>query len=215
MMSKKGKLVLWVIVSLILGMLFMNMYLNLNEMNEMNEMNETEVTINKPNVAEIQYKPYLQRNEINDAVKSMMEQGRMQDALKVYESISGDPSLTHTIMNYAVKYDIPISLLFSIVSVESNFNSRALNKNRNGTHDYGLMSLNSRTFTGYSKEQLYEIEINLKLGCEYLLMLKNKYKTWGEAVIHYNGLYTKGAASYMVKVLEREREFERLFNEMI
>jgi len=206
MMSKKGKLVLWVIVSLILGMLFMNMYLNLNE---------TEVTINEPSVAEIQYKPYLQRNEINDAVKSMMEQGRMLEALKVYESISGDPSLAHTITNYALRYDIPISLLFSIVSVESSFNPPALNKNRNGTLDYGLMSLNSRTFTGYSKEQLYEIEMNLKLGCEYLLMLKNKYRTWGEAVIHYNGLYTKGAASYMVKVLEREREFERLFNEMI
>lgn len=212
MMSKKGKLVLWVIISLILGMLFMNMYLNLNEMNE---MNETEVTINEPSVAEIQYKSYLQRNEINDTVKSMMEKGQMHEVLKVFEGISDDPSLAHSITNFALRYDIPISLLFSIVSVESNFNPRAINKNRNGTHDYGLMSLNSRTFSGYSKEQLYEIEMNLKLGCEYLLMLKNKYRTWGEAVIHYNGLYTNGAGSYMVKVLEREREFERLFNEMI
>ncbi len=205
-MSKKGKRVLWIIVSLIFGMLFMNMYLNLND---------TEVNIHEEHITEIQFKPFLQRNEINDTVRSMMEQGRMQDALKVYASISGDPSLSHTIMNYALSYDIPISLLFSIVNVESNFNPRAINKNRNGTRDYGLMSLNSRTFTGYSEEQLYEIELNLKLGCEYLLMLKDRYRTWGEAVIHYNGLYTKGAGSYMVKVLEGEREFERLFNEMI
>jgi hypothetical protein len=34
-------------------------------------------------------------------------------------------------------------------------------------------------------------------------------------VIHYNGLYTKGAGSYMVKVMEKEREFEKLFNEHI
>ena len=205
-MSKKGKRVLWIIVSLILGMLFMNMYLNLND---------TEVNIHEEHITKIQFKPYLQRNEINDTVRSMMEQGRMQDALKVYASISGDHSLSHTIMNYALSYDIPISLLFSIVNVESNFNPRAINKNRNGTRDYGLMSLNSSTFTGYSEEQLYEIELNLKLGCEYLLMLKDRYRTWGEAVIHYNGLYTKGAGSYMVKVLEGEREFERLFNEMI
>ena len=46
-------------------------------------------------------------------------------------------------------------------------------------------------------------------------MLKDRYRTWGEAVIHYNGLYTKGAGTYMVKVFEGEREFERLFNEMI
>ena len=49
-MSKKGKLVLWVIVSLILGMLFMNMYLNLNE---------TDVTINEPSVEEMRI--YLQK----------------------------------------------------------------------------------------------------------------------------------------------------------
>ena len=206
MMSKKGKRILWIIVSLILGMLFMNMYLNLND---------TEIHIPEQRITEVLYKPYLQRNEINDTVRSMMEQGRMQEALKVYTTISGDASIAHTITNYALRYDIPISLLFSIVNVESNFNPRAINKNRNGTRDYGLMSLNNRTFTGYSEEQLYEIETNLKLGCEYLLMLKDRYRTWGEAVIHYNGLYTKGAGTYMVKVLEGEREFERLFNEMI
>jgi hypothetical protein len=47
------------------------------------------------------------------------------------------------------------------------------------------------------------------------IMLKNRYKSWGETVIHYNGLYTKGAGTYMVKVLEKEREFERMFNEKI
>ena len=55
-MSKKGKLVLWAVVSLMLGMLFMNMYLNLNE---------TEVNINESKVTEVRYKPYLQRNEIH------------------------------------------------------------------------------------------------------------------------------------------------------
>ena len=205
-MSKKGKLWLWVVLSLTLGMLFMNMYMNLSE---------SEAPVDESKATEVKYKPYLQRNEINDAVKSMIEKGQTNEALKVYTSISGDSSLAHTIMNYALRYDIPISLLFSIVSVESEFSPRATNKNSNGTYDYGLMSLNSRTFKAYSREQLYEIEMNLRLGCEYLLRLKKEYITWGEAVIHYNGLYTKGAGSYMVKVLEREREYERLFNETI
>jgi soluble lytic murein transglycosylase-like protein len=206
MMSKKGKKILWIAVSLILAMLFMNMYLNLNDV---------ELDNHEEQVSEIQYKPYLQRNEINDRVRSMLEQGNLQEALRVYTSITHDPALAHTIMNYALRYDIPISLLFSIVSVESNFDPHALNRNRNGTRDYGLMSLNSRTFDGYTEDQLYEIETNLRLGCEYLLMLKDRYRTWGEAVIHYNGLYTKGAGTYMVKVFEGEREFERLFNETI
>jgi soluble lytic murein transglycosylase-like protein len=182
------------------------MYLNLND-----------TGVSRPEQPEtrVQYKPYLQRNEINDTVRSMMEQGRIQEALQVYSAVSGDAALAHTILNYALRYDIPVSLLFSIVQVESNFNPQAINRNRNGTRDYGLMSLNSKTFAAYSEEQLYEIELNLKLGCEYLLMLKDRYRTWGEAVIHYNGLYTKGAGTYMVKVFEGEREFERLFNEMI
>jgi soluble lytic murein transglycosylase-like protein len=205
-MSKRGKIILWLIVSLILGMLSMNMYLNLNE---------KEVTINQSKVTEVKYKPYLQREEINGVIKSMTDQGQNSQILAVYSSIAGDSTLAHIIISYALKYDIPVSLLFGLIGVESEFDPQALNKNPNGTYDYGLMSLNSNTFKSYSRKQLYEIDTNLKLGCEFLLILKKRYRTWGEAVIHYNGLYTKGAGSYMVKVLEREREYERLFNEMI
>jgi soluble lytic murein transglycosylase-like protein len=119
------------------------------------------------------------------------------------------------IISFALIYDIPVSLLFSVISVESDFDPMATNKNPNGSYDYGLMSLNSKTFKKFTKEQLYEVETNIRLGSEHLLMLKNRYKSWGEAVIHYNGLYTKGAGSYMVRVLEKEREFERMFNEKI
>ena len=205
-MSKRGKIILWLIVSLILGMLSMNMYLNLNE---------KEVTINQSKVTEVKYKPYLQREEINAVIKLMTDQGENEQVLAIYSRIAGDTELAYTIIGYALRYDIPISLLFGIISVESEFNPQALNKNPNGTYDYGLMSLNSNTFKSYSKKQLYDIDMNLELGCEFLLVLKKRYRTWGEAVIHYNGLYSKGAGSYMVKVLEREREYERLFNEMI
>jgi len=205
-MSKRGKIILWLIVSLILGMLSMNMYLNLNE---------KEVTINQSKVTEVKYKPYLQREEINAVIKLMTDQGQNNQVLAIYSRIAGDTELAHTIIGYALRYDIPISLLFGIISVESEFNPQALNKNPNGTYDYGLMSLNSNTFKGYAKKQLYDVDMNLELGCEFLLVLKKRYRNWGEAVIHYNGLYSKGAGSYMVKVLEREREYERLFNEMI
>jgi soluble lytic murein transglycosylase-like protein len=205
-MSKKGKLTIWIILSLILGMLTMNMYLNLNE---------TEVTINESKVTEVRYKPYLQREQINREIKETVKQGRSEELLGVYTRIVDDAALAEKITDFALRYDIPVSLLFGVVSVESNFDDRAINKNPNGTYDYGLMSLNSNTFKGYTDEQLYDIDTNLKLGCEYLIMLKRKYATWGEAVIHYNGLYTKGAGSYMVRVLERERDYERIFNESL
>jgi hypothetical protein len=205
-MSKKGKFVLWVLVLLVLGMLSMNMYINLNE---------TEVTINEAKITEVKYKPFLEREEINQKIGELIDQGHTDKVVQIYADIIGDTSLAHMIISFALIYDIPVSLLFSVISVESDFDPMATNKNPNGSYDYGLMSLNSKTFKKFTKEQLLEQETNIRLGSEHLIMLKNRYKSWGEAVIHYNGLYTKGAGTYMVRVLEKEREFERMFNEQI
>jgi soluble lytic murein transglycosylase-like protein len=205
-MRKKEKIILWVFLSIMLGIPSTNMFFNLNA---------SKVDPGVETVTVVRYKQFLQREEINDAVKDKINQGKKYFIMNIYADLIGDPSLTHLITSYALEYDIPISLLLSIIYVESSFNPAAVNKNSNGTSDYGLMSLNSRTFKGYTDEQLYDVEINLQLGCEFLVMLKEKYRTWGEAVIHYNGLYTKGAGSYMVKVMEKEREFESLFNDKI
>ena len=205
-MKTKDKLVLWIFLAVITGLLSTNMYYNLNA---------TEITTEPVTVTEVVYKPYLQREEINYAIKEQITKSLITTPMYIYADTAGDPDLARLITEFALEYDIPVSLLFSIIFVESSFNPDALNKNKNGTSDYGLMSLNSRTFKNYTKEQLYETETNIRLGCEYLVMLKKRYSTWGEAVIHYNGLYTKGAGSYMVKVMEKEREFENLFNDRI
>ena len=41
------------------------------------------------------------------------------------------------------QYGISPQLLWSIAKTESNFNPRAINRNSNGTYDYGLMQINS------------------------------------------------------------------------
>ena len=203
-MRTKEKFIFWVFLAVITGLLSTNMFYNLNA---------TEITIET--VTEVVYKPYFQREEINYAIKEKITRDLITTPMYIYADITGDPALARLITAFALEYDIPVSLLFSIIFVESSFNPDALNNNRNGTSDYGLMSLNSRTFQNYTKDQLYDTKTNIRLGCEYLVMLKRRYDTWGEAVIHYNGLYTKGAGSYMVKVMEKEREFESLFNDRI
>ncbi len=205
-MRTKEKIILWVFLSIMLGILSTNTFFNLNA---------SKVDPGVKTVTVVRYKQFLQREEINDAIRDKINQGKKYFIMNIYADLVGDPSLTQLITSYALEYDIPISLLLSIIYVESWFNPAAVNKNSNGTYDYGLMSLNSRTFKGYTDKQLYDEETNLQLGCEFLVMLKEKYRTWGEAVIHYNGLYTKGAGSYMVKVMEKEREFESMFNDKI
>jgi len=203
MVSKKVKTVLWILITIVIGMLSVNMYLNVHQVDLPSKGSNSE------------RKPYLLREEINEEIKNLIRSDQMDQVVQLYSPTTGDASLARTIVRFALTHEIPVSLLFSIISVESEFDPKALNRNSNGTFDYGLMSLNSKTFKKYTPEQLFTIDTNLKLGCEYLLWLKKKYGTWGEAVIHYNGLYTKGAGSYMVKVMEGEREFERLFNEQL
>lgn len=46
----------------------------------------------------------------------------------------------------ADRYSVPLELLYAIAKVESNFNPQAINRNTNGSTDYGLMQINSRWF---------------------------------------------------------------------
>ena len=159
---------------------------------------------------EVMEKPYFQRTEINDAIKKIIEGGEMNRILQVYSNVCGNSNLAHLITSFGLIYDIPLSLLYGIIEIESGFNPAAVHKNGDGTIDRGLMGLNSRTFSRYSKEQLYDIETNLRLGCEHLMLLKNKYKVWGKAVIRYNGRFEKGADEYLVKVMEQLLEVKLL-----
>jgi soluble lytic murein transglycosylase-like protein len=205
-MKTRDKLFLWVFLAVITGLLSTNMYYNLNT---------TEKTAEPVTVTEVLYKPYLQREEINHAIKEKITRELVTAPFYIYDDIAGDPGLARRITEFALEYNIPVCLLFSVIYVESSFDPEAVNKNRNGTYDYGLMSLNSRTFQTYTRDELFNVDTNIRLGCEYLVMLRKRYGSWGEAVIHYNGLYTKGAGTYMVRVMEKEREFEKLFNDRI
>lgn len=42
-----------------------------------------------------------------------------------------------------LKYNISPDLLWAIAKTESNFNPKAINRNKNGTYDYGVMQINS------------------------------------------------------------------------
>ena len=174
---------------------------------------ENKLQIIEKTIIQTHYSPriILYREEINEAIRDRISQGKTDMVLEISTEICPDPALAYLITISALIYDIPVSLLFGIIQVESKFNPEAVSK----AGAVGLMQLLPSTFKGYSVEQLKEPNINLRLGCEHLLNLKKKYKTWGDAVIHYNGLYTKGAGYYLVRVMDMEREYERIFNERL
>ena len=64
------------------------------------------------------------------------------------------------------QYGISPQLLWSIAKTESNFNPRAINRNGNGTYDYGLMQINSSWAKRLGKtwNELGEPCTNVKVG---------------------------------------------------
>jgi hypothetical protein len=86
-------------------------------------------------------------------------------------------------------YGINPQILRAIAKVESNFNPRAVNKNSNGTFDFGLMQINSSWASTLGKERwnsLGDACSNTKTGAWILSMCMNKYGYTWKAIGCYN-----------------------------
>ena len=87
------------------------------------------------------------------------------------------------------QYGINPQILRAIAKVESNFNPRAVNKNSNGTFDFGLMQINSSWAATLGKERwnsLGDACSNTKTGAWILSMCMNKYGYTWKAIGCYN-----------------------------
>jgi soluble lytic murein transglycosylase-like protein len=103
-------------------------------------------------------------------------------------------------------YGVSPHLLWAIAKVESNFNPRALNHNKNGTYDVGLMQINSSWFPylkkhGIDPSLLWEPCYNTYVGA---MVLRHCIDTYGynwRAVDCYNkGKKAKENSMYVWKV---------------
>lgn len=62
---------------------------------------------------------------------------------------------------------IPSWVYYTIMSIESGFNPYAINKNKNGTIDIGLMQINSSTarhYGYYNLKELFDVCTNIKVA---------------------------------------------------
>jgi len=81
----------------------------------------------------------------------------------------------------ASRYEVPVQLLRAIAQVESGFNPRALNLNANGTHDIGLMQINSSWLPqlrqmSVSEQALWDPCVNTLVAA---WLLSENFKRWG------------------------------------
>jgi soluble lytic murein transglycosylase-like protein len=139
---------------------------------------------------------------------------------KVLEEVSSGKNTTSIpalVEKASLKYGIPREILMAIISVESGFNPRAYNKNKDGTEDRGLMQVNYQHNLSLMKEygitdpeQLYDPELNIEIGARILYENYKRFGNWVMAIKAYNGLKADNW-DYVRKVLSKVSEFRRSY----
>lgn len=102
-------------------------------------------------------------------------------------------------------------LLYSIAKVESSLNPRAINQNRNGTQDIGLMQINSIHLPGLAKRGITRQQLlddpclSIDVGAEILAEFIKRFGYTWRAV----GAYNAGGAQS--REAARKRYVERVW----
>jgi soluble lytic murein transglycosylase-like protein len=111
-------------------------------------------------------------------------------------------------------YGINPLIVYAIIKTESGFNPYAINKNRNGTYDLGLMQINSSWLPtlrkyGYTVNHLFDPCINARIGTWILAQCIHKFGYNWKAIDCYNkgeknatgrGAYVWNVYTHMLKL---------------
>ena len=111
-----------------------------------------------------------------------------------------------------VAYGINPQILRAIAKVESNFNPRAVNWNKNGTYDFGIMQINSSW--GYSLGRdwwntLGDPCSNIKGGAMILADCMKKYGYSWEAIGCYNSQTPSRRNQYALTIFKQLQEIQK------
>jgi len=110
--------------------------------------------------------------------------------IKFYEDYIGNSDIAYFTFKYANQYDLPPSLLVSLMKAESRFNIMAVNHNKNKSVDRGLCQLNSYVFKDLDVEDFFNPELNISLGAKQLRWcLDQSNNKLTKALAHYNAGY--------------------------
>jgi len=104
------------------------------------------------------------------------------------------------------EYEINPQILIAIAKVESNFNPRAVNWNKNGTYDFGVMQINSSWYYALGKDwwmTLGDPCSNIKGGAKILSGCMKKYGYSWEAIGCYNSQTPSKRDKYAMAVFKQ------------
>ena len=117
------------------------------------------------------------------------------------------------------QYGINPIILRAIAKVESNYKTRAINWNRNGTYDFGVMQINSSWASSLGMERwstLGDSCSNIKTGAMILATCMKKYGYSWEAIGCYNSQtpdkrdkYARTVFNQLQRIEQEDRVFKK------
>ncbi|KVK98974.1 hypothetical protein WJ45_15980 [Burkholderia ubonensis] len=133
---------------------------------------------------------------------------------------TGNAGADNCWVHAGTQYGVDPLLLYSIAVVESSLNPHAINRNRDGTTDIGLMQINSSNLAGLRKEGITRARLMndsctaIHVGARILSGFIERYGYTWEAV----GAYNAGGApereplrkTYATQVWRQYRKFTQL-----
>ena len=130
---------------------------------------------------------YQNKNHINKRIKELFKDGKADLIYSFYDKFIHNKELTINIINNALCTDVPLHYFIAIAYQESRFNLKARHKkNSDGSIDYGIFGLNSKTYRQHSKEYLEKIENNCRLASLHFLGVYSRFENWYSAIGAYN-----------------------------
>ncbi len=161
--------------------------------------------------------------DINNLIKDCFAKGRMQVVYDFYANYIGDYELAYILVNGAIENDVPINKLIALVECESQFKPSIKKLNGNATYDYGLMQLNSATYSSVIKNKgeayILDPSVNVGIGIQHLLECYKLTKDWNVSLVIYNagpGVFNKqvpwSSVKHMSNIIDAEKKLDMLFN---
>ena len=124
----------------------------------------------------------------------------------LFASLSGAAATAHACWEEAgLRYGVNPSVLVAIARTESSMNPNAVNRNRDGSYDLGLMQINSRWFPmlrryGISEQQLRQPCFSIHVGAWILAQNMQRFGNSWDAVGAYNSPNPSRRTAYAKKV---------------
>ena len=119
------------------------------------------------------------------------------------------------VMREAANSNVPVSLALAVAKVESDFNARALSS-AGARGVMQIMPATGKHEFGVSPNSLWDAQLNISLGVQFLEQLYNQYdQRWDMALSHYNGGTIKGSTPHKRtrKYVQTVQKWQRVYQE--